>query len=158
MGMNNKSLKIVILIILSLLPAIFPFGGRDDYIFSHIPSFIDTRDMTFVPWVLLFAFIWVTMIWYLYGYLAACWLGRSKKLFFICNTPVIVNAISEIIYYNVLSFSSADHPEIAYWIGSHIDKINPLQHIFGVGSIILTVMISVLYYFFLFWLGYHNGS
>ena len=70
------------------------------------------------------------------------------------RSPVIVNAISEIIYYNVLSFSSADHPEIAYWIGSHIDKINPLQHIFGVGSIILTVMISVLYYFFLFWLGY----
>lgn len=154
---KNKPARIAILIILAFLPAIFPFGGRDGYIFSHIPAFIDTRDGTFVPWVLLFAFIWITLIWSLYGYLAARWLGKSEKWFFICNTPVIFNAIAEIVYYNLLGFSSADHPGIAGWTGSHIDKFNPLQHIFGVGSVALTVTISVLYYFFLFWAAYNKG-
>ena len=154
---KSKSAKISMLIILSVLPAIFPFGGRDGYIFSHIPSFIDTRDMTFAPWVLIFAFIWVTFIWYLYGYLAARWLSRSKKWFFVCNTPILLNVIAEIFYYNFLGLSTADHQEIAFWIGSHIDKVNPLQHIFGMGSVALTVTISVLYYFFLFWIAYNIG-
>ena len=154
---KSKLNKICILMILAVLPAIFPVGGRDYFIFSHIPSFVDTADGTFAPWALIFAFIWVTLIWYLYGYFAARWLSRSKKMFFVCNTPIIVNAISEIIYYNVLCFTSEDHPEIAYWIGSHIDKVNPFQHLFGAGPVAFTVTISVLYYFFLFWLAYNIG-
>ena len=157
MTIKSKSTKIAILIILAALPALFPFGGRDDYIVSHIPSFIDTRDGTFMTWILLFALIWITIIWCLYGYLAARWFGKSIIIFLICNAPVIVNAVSEIVYYIVLGFSSTDYPNIAYWIGSHIDKVNPLQHIFGVGPVIMTVTISVLYFFFLFWAAYHKG-
>ncbi len=156
MNIKRKSTKISILIILAVLPMLFPLGGRECYIFPYIPSFIDTRDGTFVPWMLLFAFIWITFIWCVYGYLASHWFGRSKRWFLIYNTPVIVNAVSEIVYYNVLGLSSADHPTIAYWIGSHIDKINPLQHVFGVGSVILTITVSVSYYFFFFWVAYNN--
>ena len=157
MIIKSKSSKIAILIILAVLPAMFPFGGRDDYIFC-LPSFIDTTDGTFMPWVLLLAFVWITVIWCLYGFLAARWFGRSKRLCLICNASVIVNAVSEIVYYYVSGLSSDDHPIIAYWIGSHIDKVNPLQHIFGVGPFILTVTISVLYYFFLFWAAYCMGQ
>ena len=78
---KSKSTKIGMLIILAVLPAIFPFGGRDDYIFDYIPSFVDKTDGTFAPWVLIFAFIWVTLIWCLYGYFAASWLSRSKNVF-----------------------------------------------------------------------------
>ena len=154
----NKSTKILILIILVILPAIFPFGGRDYYLFPYIPSFVNTdTDPGYVAWALLFAFLWVTIIWFVYGYLFGRWFGKSKKGFIICNAPVIINAVSEIIYYNVLGLKSADHPTVAYWIGSHIDKMNPLGHIFGSESIILSITISVLYYIFLFWLGYKTS-
>ena len=154
---NNQSTKIVILTILAVLPALFPFGGRDYYLFSYIPSFIDTTDGTLVPWVLLFALVWITVIWFVYGYLFGSWFGKSKKGFIICNVPIIINAGSEIVYYSVLGLKSADHPTVAYWIGSHIDKMNPLGQLFGSDSIILSIAISVLYYFFLFWLGYKTG-
>ena len=157
MMIKRKSIKIALLILLAVLPALFPFGGRDDYLFPYMPSFVDTTDGTFLPWELMFAFIWITFTWCAYGYLFARWFGKSRKWVIICNSPVVVNAILEIVYYKVMGFTSADHPNVAYWIGSHIDKINPLGHLFGIGPVIVSIAISALYYFILFGLTYRAG-
>ncbi len=161
MNMNEKKHKwgkSLIMIILAALPAMFPFGGRDYYLFPYIPPFIDTNsDPGYVAWAILIAFTWITCVWCVYGYLFGLWFGKSKVGFLICNLPVLVNAISEIVYYGCLGYSSADHPTVAYWIGSHIDKMNPLIHIFAIGPVIVTIAISVLYYFTLFGLTYRAG-
>lgn len=161
MNMNVKKHewdKSLIMIILAALPAAFPFGGRDDYLFPYIPSFIDTADGTFVPWVLLLALIWITVIWFIYGLLFSNWFGKRKKWFIVCNAPIIMNAVLEILYYDVLGLKSEDYPTTAYWIGSHIDKINPLGHLFGAGPVMISIAFSVLYYFFIFHIGYKVGG
>ncbi|MBR5328790.1 MAG: hypothetical protein IKV45_01135 [Firmicutes bacterium] len=145
--------RIVILVLCSIVPLLFPFGGRETYLTQYFPSFIDVADGTYLPWVLMFCYVVFPLYWAFYGYLFYRWSIGFKTSMILGNIPIFLNVIGEIFYYVIWGYAEEQYPMIAYLLGSHIDKVN-ISHICSISSVTLSIGVSAFVFLLFFYLGY----
>ena len=112
----------LILTLLVLLPALFPYASRC----QEVPL----SPLFFGAPVFLF-FIGMLFYWCLVGHLFARWVGSFGRSFFLGNLPVFLNVCGEWVYYVMLRKNAGEMPVVACLIGSHgshIDKICVVGH------------------------------
>lgn len=145
--------RVLWLIVLGILPLLFPFGGRETYLIMFLPSFIEIADGTYLPWLLMFCYIAFPLYWAFYGYLFCRWQVGFKASMILGNLPIFLNAVGEILYYVMLGYRGEQFPVLAFLLGSHIDKVN-ISHIGLPLPVFLSICVSVVVFLLFFYLGY----
>ena len=153
MEKNISFIRILALVVLGILPLLFPFGGRETYLTMYLPSFMDIADGTYLPWLLMFCYIAFPLYWAFYGYLFCRWQVGFKASMIWGNLPIFLNAVGEILYYVMLGYRGEQFPVLAFLLGSHIDKVN-VSHIGLPLPVFLSIGVSVAVFLLFFYLGY----
>lgn len=152
MTIRNRNIRILVLFLLILLPAFFPFAHREGYLMPwHTGSAAGNTELI----VLLLAVYYLLSLpyWFFVGYAFAHEIKDFRKSFLIGNIPIFVNTIGEIIYFDLLDFRQNTHPLIEYLIGSHIDKFNVMELLEG-SSVTISIFMSCVCFLLAFSLGY----
>lgn len=153
MEKNISFIRILALVVLGILPLLFPFGGRETYLTMYLPSFVDTADGTYLPWLLMFCYIAFPLYWSFYGYLFRRWGIGFKASMILGNIPIFFNIVGEILYYVIGGYGGEQFPGLAFLLGSHLDKVN-ISHIGIPLPVFLSICLSAAVYLFFFYLGY----
>ena len=150
MQIRNQTVKNLILILLVLLPAFFPFAHREHYLIPY-----EVMDETALIVLLLAVYFLIILpYWYTVGYVFSRWVNHFPKSFFLGNLPVFLNVIGEIPYYCVFHMKQGSYPLIEYLIGSHIDKFNIMDFLGG-STEIISILASSVCFLLAFSLGYY---